>query len=139
MQDDITPTYILLLFAFVSVVLIYVVFHWIWSVMPTKLLSNMNTINTDTDIEGFTNPKYTYKPNSNSPNLFITFGLSDLANDISAACGFIKVDSKLIKVEGGESSSSKTYPNAMAPTTYSGDKKESFLYETTGYNTEPTD
>ena len=149
-RTEVVPIYILLLFAIVSVLLGYMVFHWIWSVLP---ISNRN----ESRVEGFANPKYTYKPNSDSPNLSITFGLSDLAIDISAACGFIKVDSKLIKIGGTStsagSSTSETQspstsetqspsPNAtnttMTPAPYSGsDKRESFADEEST-KTEPT-
>jgi hypothetical protein len=37
-------------------------------------------------------------PNSKTPNLSITFGISDLAADISSACDFIKIDSKLNEI-----------------------------------------
>ena len=153
-RTKVVPTYILLLFAIVSVLLGYMVFHWIWSVLP---ISNRN----ESRVEGFANPKYTYKPRIDSPNLSITFGLSDLAIDISAACGFIKVDSKLIKIGGKSgSSSTETKPTSTSETqspstseTQSpsssetnttmtpapdSDKKESFTDEQSSTTTEPT-
>jgi len=62
--------------------------------------------------EGFENPQYTYSPSSASPNLNIAFGLADLAVDISSACGFIKVDSKLI----GQSPQMPTTSETTKPT-----------------------
>lgn len=140
-RTKVVPTYILLLFAIVSVLLGYMVFHWIWSVLP---LSNRN----ESRVEGFANPKYTYKPRIDSPNLSITFGLSDLAIDISAACGFIKVDSKLIKIGGKSgSSSTETKPPSTSETQSpsssetntapDSDKKESFTDEQSSTTTEP--
>jgi hypothetical protein len=79
-----TPTYILFLFAAIFIILFYIIANWFWI-----------KINPISKIEGFQNPKYTYLPNSNSPNLSIKFGLADLAVDISSVCDFIKVDSKL--------------------------------------------
>ena len=83
------PSYILFLFAIVSIVLSYIVLTWIWG--------NVIKIQSINMVEGYTNPQYKYMPSNSSPNLSIQFGLADLAVDISSACGFIKVDSKLIK------------------------------------------
>jgi hypothetical protein len=67
-------------------VLFLIVANWIWMLFRSG----------NREVEGFENPQYTYLPDTNSPNLSITFGLSDLATDISSVCGFIKIDSKLI-------------------------------------------
>ena len=85
-----TPIYISILFLLISVVLFYIIAEWIISAKWTDLFGGLR--------EGFANPQYTYKPNRSNPNLSITFGLSDLAIDISSVCGFIKVDSKLISI-----------------------------------------
>lgn len=82
------PTYILFLFAIISIVLSYIVLTWIFDKFIKPVPENM--------VEGYTNPQYKYIPSSSSPNLYIQFGISDLAVDVSSACGFIKVDSKLI-------------------------------------------
>ena len=79
-----TPTYILILFVAISIGLVYMIAHWFFG--------NMNS-----GEEGFENNKYKYIPDVNAPNSVITFGIADLAVDISSACGFIKVDSQLIK------------------------------------------
>jgi len=83
-----TPNYILFLFAIVSIIIFYIVLNWIFD----KLIK-MKIANT---VEGYTNPQYKYVPSRSSPNLSIQFGISDLAIDVSSACGFIKIDSKLI-------------------------------------------
>ena len=79
-----TPNYILFLFAAIFLFLFYIIASWVWN--GTFLAKKT---------EGFENPRYTYIPDSNSPNLSIQFGLADLAIDISSVCEFIKVDSKL--------------------------------------------
>lgn len=85
MKHTNTPNYILFLFAAMFIVLFYIVSSWVWKkLLPTKRLE-----------EGFQNPKYTYIPDSKSPNLSIEFGLADLAIDVSSVCDFIKVDSTL--------------------------------------------
>jgi hypothetical protein len=90
------PVYILILFALMSGVLLYMIANWAWTRATYK--------------EGFENPQYTFLPSSASPNLNIAFGLADLAVDISSACGFIKVDSKLI-------GQSPQIPTTTTPTT----------------------
>ena len=92
------PLYILILFALMSGVLLYMIANWAWTRATYK--------------EGFENPQYTYSPSSASPNLNIAFGLADLAVDISSACGFIKVDSKLI----GQSPQMPTTSETTKPT-----------------------
>ena len=105
------PNYILCLFSIITIVLSYIVLTWILDI---------------TMVEGYTNPQYKYIPSS-SPNLYIEFGISDLAVDVSSACGFIKVDSKLINptpqpqvtepVSDAESTQSDTSTRPPLPTT----------------------
>jgi cbb3-type cytochrome oxidase subunit 3 len=101
------PLYILLLFALVFIALIYIVFDWIGKRYINDYAENImlrfsnNIFSSNRRIEGFSNPQYTYKPSSNSPNLSITFGLSDLAIDLSSVCGFI--------CDSNKSQVSKTY------------------------------
>lgn len=81
-----TPTYIIILFIAISIGLVYMIAHWLFGKMNSRE-------------EGFENNKYKYIPDVNAPNSVITFGIADLAVDISSACGFIKVDSQLIKTQ----------------------------------------
>ena len=102
------PNYILFLFAIISIVLSYIILSWI--------LNQRKHTNT---VEGYTNPQYKYIPSSSSPNLYIDFGISDLAVDVSSACGFIKFDSKLInpvpsKKESFDTNDDKT--STLTPT-----------------------
>jgi hypothetical protein len=90
--------------------------------------------------EGFENNKYKYIPDVNAPNSVITFGIADLAVDISSACGFIKVDSQLVKTM----STSETDPTSTtAPPTaeeeytvpYTQLQIYKFYNDATGYST----
>lgn len=67
-------------------------------------------------VEGYTNPQYKYIPDRSSPNLYIQFGISDLAMDVSSACGFIKVDSKLVNpTPSSAKPAPTTSPNVNEP------------------------
>jgi hypothetical protein len=135
--DTNVPLFISFLFLIVFAVLFYIVLVWIFA-----KYSRNNGVE-----EGFENPQYTYLPNNRSPNLFFKFGLSDLAVDISSACGFIKIDSKLnanLNADSTTSAISTTSPNlttsanqipeptanqtttTMTPSPYSTEKIESF-------------
>lgn len=107
-----TPFYILLLFVLIFFALIYIILHWILSSWTIPFYFPYLLRNT----EGFANPKYTYKPKSASPNLYIAFGLSDLAIDVSAACGFIKVDSNLITIGNQTTTIDTTSTPTQTPT-----------------------
>jgi hypothetical protein len=101
-------------------VLFYIIATWILGVKTPEPF-----------VEGFanTNPQYTYLPNSSSPNLFIKFGLADLAVDISGACDFIKLDSALNSVKNITAAATTSSPS---PSPYSGNtaaKIESFSTE----------
>jgi hypothetical protein len=99
-----TPNYILFLFVVISLILLLIIVNWIWE-----------KINGSKQIEGYENPQYTYLPSKKTPNLYIEFGISDLAVDISYACDFIKIDNKLTgtsraKIKADESTQSATTP-----------------------------
>lgn len=122
-----TPTYILILFAVISIGLVYMIAHWFFGKM-------------NSGEEGFENNKYKYIPDVNAPNSVITFGIADLAVDISSACGFIKVDSQLVKTM----STSETDPTSTtAPPTaeeeytvpYTQLQIYKFYNDATGYST----
>lgn len=113
------PNYILLLFAILSIVLSYIILTWIFD----KFIKPI-PVNT---IEGYTNPQYKYIPSSSSPNLYIEFGISDLAVDVSSACGFIKFDSKLINPPTTASSTpapTTTESSNITPAPYSSETPE---------------
>jgi hypothetical protein len=81
-----TPNYIFFLFAVIIVVFFYIIAEWLFS----RTYQHKITLT-----EGYANPEYTYLPDINAPNLKITFGMSDLAIDVSCACDFIKFDSQI--------------------------------------------
>ena len=126
-QMTTTPTYILILFVAISIGLVYMIAHWFFG--------NMNS-----GEEGFENNKYKYIPDANAPNSVITFGIADLAVDISSACGFIKVDSQLIKktpTSGTDPASTTAPPTADEEYTvpYSQLQLYKLYNDATGYST----
>lgn len=120
------PNYISFLFAILLIVLSYIILSWIFNnLIQTK---HTNTI------EGYTNPKYKYIPSSSSPNLYVEFGISDLAVDVSSACGFIKFDSKLINPM---SSSTRPSNKGVEQFTPNDDTSSTTNTETTPMETTP--
>lgn len=114
-----TPIYISILILLISAVLVYIITEWMQNIKWSDLFGSLQ--------EGFSNPQYTYKPNRSYPNLSITFGLSDLAIDISSACGFVKIDSELVSTTNSTTSPSSlfgstalsTKPSVTSEPTYS--------------------
>jgi len=122
-----TPTYILILFAAISFGLFYIIINW--------MLGKTTT-------EGLENVQYKYLPDINAPNSSIKFGISDLAIDISSACGFIKVDSQLVvsntPTKSGNSSASAATPSPNSDDDYTVPYMQLQIYkmynDATGYS-----
>lgn len=114
-----SPIYVLCLFGIVFVALFYIIITWVFG----------HYFSTKHAVEGFENPQYTYLPSKSLPNLSVKFGLSDLAVDISSACGFIKTDSKLnmvVNVDSVNSSPSPAPSSTTTPVPYSTTKSEPY-------------
>lgn len=119
------PIYVLVLFVIAFFVLFYIILTWMFSTTTTNTMG----------VEGFTNPQYNYLPSNRSPNSSIKFGLSDLAVDISFACGFIKTDSKLNYGNGSQTTTMSPSQTTTPSQKSSAGTSESFSTNEDGANT----
>jgi hypothetical protein len=66
--------------------------------------------------EGLENPTYKYLPDTDAPNSYIEFKrITDLAIDISSACGFVKVDSQLVVSKTPTTSRNSSAASTLPP------------------------